>query len=47
MGQHAFALGTLIALAEFRPDLGERWPCRLVATAAENRLSFSAANDGQ
>ena len=23
-----------------RPDLGERWPSRLVATAAEDRLSF-------
>jgi hypothetical protein len=23
-----------------RPDLGECWPSRLVATAAENRLSF-------
>ena len=23
------------------PDLGERWPSRLVATAAENRLSIS------
>src|SRR5215510_3821488 len=23
-----------------RPDLGERWPSRLVATAAEERLSF-------
>jgi hypothetical protein len=23
-----------------RPDLGGRWPSRLVATAAENRLSF-------
>jgi len=22
------------------PDLGERWPARLVATAAEDRLSF-------
>ena len=36
-----------------RPDLGERWPSRLVATAAENRLSikrnlytsFAAASD--
>jgi len=25
-----------------RPDLGERWPSRLVATAAEDRLSFRA-----
>jgi hypothetical protein len=23
-----------------RPDLGERWPSRLVATAAEDRLTF-------
>ena len=46
-GQHAFALGTVIALAEFRPALGERWPSPPVATAAENRLSFSAANNGQ
>jgi hypothetical protein len=62
-GQHAFALGTAIALAErswphrwcwtSRPDLGERWPSRLVATAAEDRLSikrnphtsFAAASD--
>jgi hypothetical protein len=44
-GQHAFALGTVIALAEFRPALGERWPSPPVATAAENRLSFSAANN--
>jgi hypothetical protein len=33
-------LGTVILLPESRPDLGERWPSRLVATAAENRLSF-------
>jgi hypothetical protein len=38
-GQHAFALDTVIALAESRPDLGLRWPSRLVATAAEDRLS--------
>jgi hypothetical protein len=25
-----------------RPDLGERWPSRLVATAAKNRLTFAA-----
>ena len=25
-----------------RPDLGERWPSRLVATAAEDRLSIKA-----
>jgi len=25
------------------PDFGERWPARLVATAAENRLSFPRA----
>jgi hypothetical protein len=25
-----------------RPDLGERWPARLVATAAEDRLRFRA-----
>jgi hypothetical protein len=25
------------------PDLGGRWPARLAATAAENRLSFPAA----
>src|SRR5689334_6850185 len=23
-----------------RPDIGERWPSRMVATAAENRVSF-------
>jgi hypothetical protein len=39
-GQHAFALGTIIASAESRPDLGRRWPSRLVATAAEDRLIF-------
>jgi hypothetical protein len=39
-GQHAFALGTVIALAESRPDLGERRPFRLVATAAEGRLNI-------
>jgi hypothetical protein len=33
-GQHAFALGMVIALAEPRPDLGVRWPSRLVATAS-------------
>jgi len=38
-GQHAFALGTVIALAESRLDLGWRWPARLVATAAEDRLN--------
>jgi hypothetical protein len=42
-GQHAFALGTVIALDgggcwPARPDLGERWPSRLVATAEEERL---------
>jgi hypothetical protein len=26
-----------------RPDLGERWPSRLVATAAENRLNIPAS----
>ena len=35
-GQHAFALGTVIALAESRPDLGKRWPSRLVATPPPN-----------
>ena len=44
-GQHAFALGTAMALAERSrsycrclswPDLGERWPSRLVATASQN-----------
>jgi hypothetical protein len=42
-GQHAFALGTVIALAEAflpRSDLRERWPSRLVATAEEDCLSF-------
>jgi hypothetical protein len=49
-GQHAFALGTVIALAErprsnrrsraARPDRRVRWPSRLVATAAEDRLNF-------
>jgi len=49
-GQHAFALGTVIALAvrsrahrgrwPSRLDLGERWSSRLVATAAEERLNF-------
>jgi hypothetical protein len=28
------------ALAPSRPDLGERWPSRLVATAAESRLNI-------
>jgi hypothetical protein len=47
-GQHAFALGTTIALPErrrcwtSRPDLGERWPARLVATAEEDRLNIRA-----
>jgi hypothetical protein len=51
-GQHAFALGTVIALAErsrsnrrsraARPDRRVRGPSRLVATATENRLSFPA-----
>jgi hypothetical protein len=27
-----------------RPDLGERWSSRLVATAAEERLSFSPSS---
>src|SRR5262249_2017768 len=27
-----------------RPDLGERWPSRLVATAVEDRLSISPTN---
>ena len=27
-----------------RPDPGERWPSRLVATAAEDRLNISPAN---
>jgi hypothetical protein len=39
-GQHAFALGTVIALAESWPDVGERSPSRLVATAEEDRLSI-------
>jgi len=39
-GQHAFALGTVIALDgggcwPARPDLGERWPSRLVATTGK------------
>ena len=43
-GQHAFALGTVIALDgggrwSARPDLGELWPSRLVATAEEDRLN--------
>jgi hypothetical protein len=29
-----------LALASARPDLGERWPSRLVATASENRLNM-------
>jgi len=32
---------------DFLAFLGERWSSRLVATAAEDRLSFSAANNGQ
>jgi hypothetical protein len=39
--QHAFALGTVIALAESGPDLGGRWPSRLVATATADCLSKS------
>jgi hypothetical protein len=38
-GQHAFALGILV-----RPDRGQRWPSRLVATAAENRCGVEFAN---
>jgi hypothetical protein len=40
-GQHAFALGTVIALAESQPDLGKRWPSRLVATASADCLNKS------
>jgi len=46
-GQHAFALGSAIALAERSrrwlagPDLGKRWPSRLVATAQNHRCSVS------
>jgi hypothetical protein len=29
-----------------RPDLGERWPSRLVATAEEKRLKYSRATSG-
>src|SRR5262249_44620046 len=45
----AFALGTAMALTERSrsycgwpswPDLGRRWPARLVATAAEDRLNI-------
>jgi hypothetical protein len=39
-GQHAFALGTVMANWPSRPDLGERWPSPLVATAAEGRLNI-------
>jgi hypothetical protein len=39
-GQRAFALGTVIALAEVKLDLGERSPSWVVATAAEDCLSF-------
>jgi hypothetical protein len=39
-GQHAFALGTVIALAESRPDLCWRWPSRLVATASETSAAI-------
>ena len=49
-GQHAFALGTVIALAEPRPDVCWRRPSRLVATASETsaairNTSFAAASD--
>ena len=57
-GQHAFALGTAMALAERSrsycrclswPDLGERWPSRLVATASQNpvrkKLAAVVASD--
>jgi hypothetical protein len=30
--------------APSRPDLGERWPSRLVATAAEDRLNISLSS---
>jgi hypothetical protein len=51
-GQHAFALGAVIAFAEY-PGLW--WPTRLVATAEEDRLniwrdlytSFAAASDSR
>jgi len=43
-GQHAFALGTVIALAESRLDLCWRWPSRLVATAEEDRLKRNRAS---
>src|SRR5262249_27483143 len=42
-GQRSTPPGTRIAAyMTSRPDLGERWPSRLVATAAEKRLSFSS-----
>ena len=31
---------SVVTVVVSRSDLGERWPSRLVATAAENRLSF-------
>jgi hypothetical protein len=40
-GQRSTPPGTTIAAyMTSRPDLGERWPSRLVATAEEGRLSF-------
>jgi hypothetical protein len=30
-----------------RLAVGEQWPSRLLATAEEDHLSFSAANNGQ
>src|SRR5262245_38499623 len=42
-GQRSTPPGTTIAAyMTSRPDFGERWPARLVATAAEDRLNISA-----
>jgi hypothetical protein len=45
-GQHAFALGTVIASAESRPDLRQRWSSLLVATAAVDHVSTTIWSGG-
>jgi hypothetical protein len=38
-------LATVSGRCTSRPDFGERWPSRLVATASEDRLSFQLPNN--